>query len=187
MNCTTVIGLGRCERASWRPHKSTWLSVYGLDYKVCSCNSMYRTRLLGNGRPMATTPQFRGSHRRFQHELIWKAWAENKCKIHTWIPLHNKILTADNLQKRDRPHQDHCVLCNDPLETGLYLSLLCPFAKAVWEQVLSWENFSVQWPQHDPTSLADWWELEARRVPKQDRRRFNGVVIYIMWNVEGER
>jgi hypothetical protein len=35
--------------------------------------------------------------------------------------------------------------------------------------------------------LADWWELEARRVPKQDRRRFNGVVIYIMWNLWKER
>jgi hypothetical protein len=35
--------------------------------------------------------------------------------------------------------------------------------------------------------LADWWELEARRVPKQDRRRFNGVVIYIMWNLWNKR
>jgi hypothetical protein len=90
--------------------------------------------------------QFHGSHRKFQHELIWKARAQNKCKIHTWILLHNKILTADNLQKRDWPHQDHCVLCNGLLETGLHLSLLCPFAKVMWEQVLSWETFTVQWP-----------------------------------------
>jgi hypothetical protein len=73
--------------------------------------------------------QFRGSHRKFQHELIWKAQAENKCKIHTCILLRNKILTAGNVQKRDWPHQDHCVLCNGPLKTGLYLSLLCPFRK----------------------------------------------------------
>jgi hypothetical protein len=28
---------------------------------------------------------------------------------------------------------------------------------------------------------------EASRVPKQDRRRFNGIVIYIMWNLWKER
>ena len=68
--------------------------------------------------------QFGGSHRKFQHELIWKAKAENKCKIHAWILMHDKVLTADNLQKRGWPHQDHCVLCNGPLETGLHLSVM---------------------------------------------------------------
>jgi hypothetical protein len=28
---------------------------------------------------------------------------------------------------------------------------------------------------------------EASRVPKQDRRCFNGIVIYIMWNLWKER
>jgi hypothetical protein len=60
-------------------------------------------------------------------------------------------------QKRDWPHQEHYVLCNGPLETRLLLSLLCPFAKAVWD-VLDWENFVMQWPQQDPTSIVEWWE-----------------------------
>jgi len=36
------------------------------------------------------------------------------------------------------------VLWNGPIETGLHLSLSCPFAKAVWTQVLSWEHFDIQ-------------------------------------------
>jgi len=75
--------------------------------------------------------QFHGSHRTFQHDLMWKAHAENKCKVHAWILMHSKTLTADNLQKRGWPHQEHYVLCNGPLETGVHLSLLCPFARAV--------------------------------------------------------
>jgi hypothetical protein len=59
------------------------------------------------------------------------------------ILIQEKILTADNLQKRGRPHQDHYVLCNEPMETGLHLTLLCPFAKIVWSQILSWEHFNV--------------------------------------------
>jgi hypothetical protein len=63
--------------------------------------------------------------------------AVNKCKVHAWILMYDKILTADDLQKRGWPHQEYYILCNGPLETGLHLSLLCPFARAVWYQVLS--------------------------------------------------
>jgi hypothetical protein len=98
--------------------------------------------------------QFRGSHPTFQHDLIWKAHAENKCKVHAWILMHSKILMADNLQKRRWPHQEHCVLCNGPLETGVHLYLLCPFARDVWDQVMSQENFRLHLPQWDPTCMA---------------------------------
>ena len=131
--------------------------------------------------------QFRGSHRKFKHELIWKAQAENKCKVHAWILMHNKVLTADNLQERGWLHQEHCVLCNGPLETGLHLSLLCPFAKAVWGQVLSWENLMVQLPQQDHACIAEWWEDAASKIPKHEHRHFNGVLIYIVWNLWKER
>jgi hypothetical protein len=64
--------------------------------------------------------------------------------------MHGKIITADNLQKKSGwPHQDHCVLCNGPMETGLHHSLLCPYATAVCDQVLSWENFALQLPQQE--------------------------------------
>ena len=61
--------------------------------------------------------------------------------------------------------------------------LLCPFAKAVWSQVLSWENFDVQLPQQDPQCLATWWEDVASKVPKQERQTFNGVLIYVVGNM----
>jgi len=86
--------------------------------------------------------QFKGSLVLFHTELIWKAQVENRCKIFAWILVQDKILTAHNLQKRGWPHQQQCVLCNGPLETGLHLCLCCPFAKAVWDQILSWENFT---------------------------------------------
>jgi len=62
-----------------------------------------------------------------------------------------------------------------------------PLAKAVSDQVLAWENFVMQWPQQDPTSIVEWWEQAASKIQKQDRKRFNGIVIYIMWNLWKER
>jgi len=54
---------------------------------ICSTRSAYRI-------------QFKGSFARFRRDQIWKAHAENKCKVFTWILIHEKILTTDNLQKR---------------------------------------------------------------------------------------
>jgi hypothetical protein len=71
----------------------------------------------------------------------------------------------------------------------LRLSLLCPFAKAVWSQILSWEHFDVQFihPTQAPPHLKSWWEWAASKIPKQEQRRFNGMVICTLWNIWKER
>jgi hypothetical protein len=133
--------------------------------------------------------QFRGSFAKFPRDRIWKAHAENKCKVFTWILIHGKLLTADNLQKRGWPHQEHCVLCNGPLETGLHLCLCCPYAKAVWRQILAWEHFNTNLGQlqGDPLQILSWWEKAVTVVPLTERKRFNGMVIYTFWNLWKER
>jgi hypothetical protein len=45
--------------------------------------------------------QFKGSVAKFPRDHIWKAQTENKCKVFTWILIHGKILTANNLQKKE--------------------------------------------------------------------------------------
>jgi hypothetical protein len=109
--------------------------------------------------------------------------------VFAWILVREKILTADNLQKRGWPHQDHCALCNGQLETGLHLSLLCPFAKAVWRLVLSWEHFDAHLtlPSQDPVHLISWWEEAVTKINKGERKRFNGMVIFTLWNLWKER
>jgi len=111
--------------------------------------------------------------------------------VFAWILIQNKILTADNLARRGWPwpHQTQCVLWNGPLETGQHLCLLCPFAQAVWHWVLSWERLDL--PQEtNPANyicISDWWETTAKMVHKNQRRDFNGLVIYIMWNLWKKR
>jgi hypothetical protein len=56
-------------------------------------------------------------------------------------------------------------------------------------QVSTWEYFMI--PRHAvPTnfdSIKDWWEAAAISVHKSQRRKFNGIAIYIMWNLWKER
>ena len=80
-------------------------------------------------------------------------------------------------------------MCDGPLETGLHLILLCPFAKAVWNQVLVWEDFDTQLSntQPEPMCIDDWWDKAVQKVPIPMKRQFNGVVIYTIWNIWKER
>ena len=36
-------------------------------------------------------------------------------------------------------------------------------------------------------SIIPWWEEATAKVPKTERRRFNGLVIYTFWNLRKER
>ena len=75
------------------------------------------------------------------------------------------------------------------METSQHLCILCPLAQTVWNQFLSWENWTLPQQTH-PTNfdcIRDWWEATAKTVHKNQHRDFNGMVIYIMWNLWKER
>jgi hypothetical protein len=133
--------------------------------------------------------QFRGSFEPFRSGLIWKAHAENKCKVFAWTMAREKVLNAENLQRRGWPHQDHCAVCNGSMETCIHLALLCPFAKSVWSLTLAWVHFDENLiiSSKEPSKLIRWWEESHAKILKSERRRFNGVVIYTIWNIWKER
>jgi hypothetical protein len=66
--------------------------------RLYSASSAYHMQLVGRI-PSYVFPQ------------IWKAKATPKCRLHAWILMHNKCLTADNLEKRGWPHNPICRLC----------------------------------------------------------------------------
>lgn len=129
--------------------------------------------------------QFRGSYETYRSGIIWKTRVENKFKFFVWTLVQNKILTADNLAIRGWPHHQSCLLCNSQQETGHHLYLSCPFGSVVWTLVLGWYNFDVlqRSQPSDYRHLIDWWQQASSVVQKVQRRQFNGIAIYIMWNV----
>jgi hypothetical protein len=87
---------------------------------------------------LAYKAQFIGSFSRFRTKKIWKAYAEPKCTMFSWLVLHRKILTADRLAIRDWPHDLICQLCLRALETTCHLCKDCPFTFQVWNLVHAW-------------------------------------------------
>lgn len=63
-----------------------------------------------------------------------KAWIPGltpKINIFYWLALQNKILTQDNLLKRDQILPSRCSLCKNQLETGNHLFIYCTFSREV--------------------------------------------------------
>jgi hypothetical protein len=63
--------------------------------------------------------------------------SELKCRFFGWLTLHDMVLTADNLLKRNWDCNYNCSLCLCIHETTEHLLTRCNFSEAVWDQ---WQN-----------------------------------------------
>jgi hypothetical protein len=62
--------------------------------------------------------QFIGSFPSFSTNKVWRADAEPKCTMFSWLVLHEKILSADRLAVRGWPHDPIYHLCLRSPETA---------------------------------------------------------------------
>jgi hypothetical protein len=58
-------------------------------------------------------------------EETWRAWAPLRCKIATWLIIKERVWTANRLAKRDLPHNEKCVFCNNSEEDARHLFMGC--------------------------------------------------------------
>jgi hypothetical protein len=131
--------------------------------------------------------QFEGSYSRLKLTPIWRAKAEPKCRFFAWTLLHKKILTANNLMKRNWANDPICKLCGNEPETPNHLCLNCPFAKQVWTQLKRWLDLSVIEVVPMSGTIHGYWRKCRAKVDNSQRRKFDGVMIYFWWNLWKER
>jgi hypothetical protein len=131
--------------------------------------------------------QFEGSYSKLRLAPIWKAKAEAKCRFFAWTLLHKKILTANNLIKRNWPNDPTCKLCGNEPETPNHLCLNCPFAKQVWSDLKRWLNLPVLDAVTMTGTIHGFWRRCRAKFDKSHRRNFDGVMIYFWWSIWKER
>jgi hypothetical protein len=133
--------------------------------------------------------QFIGSFSKFTTTKIWKAYAEPKCTMFSWLVLHGKILTADRLAIRGWPHDPICQLCLRAPETACHLCKDCPFTSKVWSTVHGWSADACP-PALSPgtyASVNEWWDAILVGTDKKTKRSRSGRLLYVLWNVWKER
>lgn len=106
----------------------------------------------------AYNAQFIGHTKVTTFHLVWKAMAEPKWRIFTWILLQKKILTADNLEKMGRPHNPICTLCNREPETPTHLCKECDYTKETWDKLRTWLGGANLPPTSVASTLNEWWK-----------------------------
>jgi hypothetical protein len=118
---------------------------------------------------------------------IWKAQAEPKCQFFAWTLLHKKILTANNLMKRNWANDPIYKLCGMDPETPTHLCKDCTYAKQVWSYLKQWLNLYVLNSVGMNGSLHGYWRKCRAKFDRSERRKIDGVMIYFWWNVWKER
>jgi len=67
-------------------------------------------------------------------EKIWNPSIWPKVSTFLWLLSHNRILTWDNLRKRNFSGPSRCPNCNQAEESALHLMLTCPLGRKLWEK-----------------------------------------------------
>ena len=106
-----------------------------------------------------------------------------KCHFFAWTLLHKKILTANNLIKRNWPNDPTCKLCSAKPETPTHLCKDCIFSKQVWALIKIWFGLSVIDVLGENGSLHSYWRRCRMKIDKPRKRRIDDIMIYFWWNI----
>lgn len=131
--------------------------------------------------------QFEGTFNKLRIMPIWKAKAESKCRFFAWTLLHKKILTANNLMKRNWPKEPICKLCGIDPETPTHLCKDCTFSCQVWLILKTWLGLSILDTVNTNGSRHNYWRRCRAKIDKPNKRKFDGLLIYFWWNLRKER
>ena len=119
---------------------------------------------------------------------IWHTKAIPKCRLYTWLMIHNRCLTADNLAKRGWPHDPICSLCRCQLETASHLAAFCSFSQLVWTKVLATLSMPVTLnPNPAMLDVTMWWKEIPKLVPKLIVSKWRSVALCTWWMLWKER
>jgi hypothetical protein len=79
----------------------------------------------------------------FPWKSVWRTQAPSRAAFFSWLAALGKILTVDNLRKRNIIIVDRCCLCKRDGEIVDHLLLHCDVASTLWIHVFT--RFGMSW------------------------------------------
>jgi hypothetical protein len=115
---------------------------------------------------------------------IWKSKAPPRVAFFVWTATLGKILTMDNLRKKNIIVTEWCCMCKKSGESIVHLLLHCEVAMEVWNMVC--QLFGVMWVMPDSVMdcLGSWRAQKGNRTVLQTWRM---VPLCVMWCIWRER
>jgi hypothetical protein len=79
--------------------------------------------------------QFYGALSLFPTTKIWKAKSEPRSRFFAWLAMHDKVLTADNMEKKNWSCNHLCSLCFCQPETTSHILTKCNYTESIWQSL----------------------------------------------------
>ena len=118
---------------------------------------------------------------------IWRSFGPVKCKIFAWLATKYRLCTSDRRARHGlQEHPDACLTCLQEEDNVDHVLIQCVFAREVWLGCLLKAELQIQSPGQVDT-LETWWLQARERFRKQDRRKFDTLVILVAWMLWKQR
>lgn len=127
--------------------------------------------------------QFRGAMSFFPAKYLWSANTEPKCRFFAWLAMHDRVLTADNLAKRNCPHNELCSLCHACNETTDHLLTECNYTEALWNLVATRRELPRYTDLSPDCGTQGWLRQLIENRGRDERRRSLGTLFYCWWHI----
>jgi hypothetical protein len=112
-----------------------------------------------------------GAMTTFAPDTVWKASTEPKCRLFGWLVMHDRVLTTDNMARRNWPCNLVCPLCYCLPETTPHLLSQCNFVEASWNMVATRFSISQFFELSNAGSPSKWMQLLGSRGTKIERKK----------------
>jgi len=103
-----------------------------------------------------------------------------------WLSYHYRLLTADNLAKRDIHITSSCIFCGVNLKTSTEIFFHCPHTLKIWASERG-RLALFSWPSSISSLWGDW---RFSNIPCDEANRcdcFVTVTIWMVWHERNQR
>ena len=119
-------------------------------------------------------------------KLVWSLPSIPKINFFTWIVIHQKLLTGENLSKKGFYGPFRCCLCLQAAESSAHILVECVFAQKVWALVLCGLSFSFFPLNAEPIILFKNWQSRYRGALSSNhawRKIWQAIPKFIWWKL----
>jgi hypothetical protein len=88
-------------------------------------------------------------------KYIWSNYSPPKVNSFCWILAQGKLLTGENLLKRNMYGPYRCEICGKATKNSHLIFLLCPFTIMVWKTTLQNLHARIRWPVQTKEFFSD--------------------------------
>lgn len=121
-------------------------------------------------------------------QTLWSRGTWTKITLFSWLVLHNRALTWDNLQKRGFIGPSRCMLCENGLETLNHLLNTCPTACSLWDEMAIVFKQSDRDRNSIQNSLSQWRSsTSSNPLVNNAWNLVPGAIVWILWKEKNAR